>query len=531
MRDGADRSIQLDILSRGLLSSEIKPPSWPLLGAEKQALEQLDIPHFTAYTDEDFLKISAFNNQILEKYFVQPSYNLILERLKSLDYFDLEKQTHLIRDSLNTFSDTNVHSFSLKEDLNTAPDPDLSPLSQQDALQQATTLARYLKKESIASVHENKVTWLTRQYIPEEKKCALISLDNSLYYGSCGITLFLAALENVTGDVEFRDLIMAALRPLHLHLKESASKEIARKLGIGGGVGLGSTLYGLVQTSKLSGEAGLLEDAQKIALLITPALITSDKNFDIISGAAGAILALLALYNHVNDSEVLEQAIICGHHLLNNRCVSETGHRSWVTFDGKLLTGFSHGAAGIAYALLRLYQASGEVAFLEAAKEAITYERSVFIPEEGNWPDFRESSFEKRPICQCSWCHGAPGIGLARVAGLDILDTNEIRQDIEAAINTTKCHQLMDVDHLCCGNLGRVEFLFTAARKLCESQLRDIAMVQAAQIVKRAEQMGTFGYPLSLGCNPGFFLGAAGIGYELLRLAYPDQLPSVLLWE
>lgn len=529
MRDGADRSIQLDILSRGLLSSEIKPLSWPLLDAEKQSLEQLDIPHFTAHTDEDFLKVSPFNNQILEKYFAQPSYNLVLERLKSLNHFDLEKQTFLIRDSLNTFSDTNVRSFSLKEDLNIAPD--LPPLSQQDALQHATTLARYLKKESIVSVHQSKITWLTRQYIPEAKKYALISLDNSLYYGSCGITLFLAALENVTGDAEFRDLIMAALRPLHLHLKESASKETARRLGIGGGVGLGSTLYGLVQTSKLSGEAGLLEDAQKIALLITPALITSDQNFDIISGAAGAILALLALYNDVNDSEVLEQAIICGHHLLNNRCVSETGHRSWVTFEGKLLTGFSHGAAGIAFALLRLYQASGEVAFLEAAHEAIAYERSVFISEDKNWPDFREVSFNKHPICQCSWCHGAPGIGLARVAGLDILDTKEIRQDIEAAINTTKCHQLMDVDHLCCGNLGRVEFLFTAARKLCEPQLRDIAMIQAAQIVKRAEQIDTFGYPLSLGCNPGFFLGAAGIGYQLLRLAYPDQLPSVLLWE
>lgn len=31
--------------------------------------------------------------------------------------------------------------------------------------------------------------------------------------------------------------------------------------------------------------------------------------------------------------------------------------------------------------------------------------------------------------------------------------------------------------------------------------------------------------------SPGFFQGAAGIGYELLRLAHPDHLPSVLLWE
>jgi lantibiotic modifying enzyme len=31
--------------------------------------------------------------------------------------------------------------------------------------------------------------------------------------------------------------------------------------------------------------------------------------------------------------------------------------------------------------------------------------------------------------------------------------------------------------------------------------------------------------------SPGFFQGAAGIGYELLRLVHPDQFPSALLWE
>ena len=29
---------------------------------------------------------------------------------------------------------------------------------------------------------------------------------------------------------------------------------------------------------------------------------------------------------------------------------------------------------------------------------------------------------------------------------------------------------------------------------------------------------------------PGFYQGLAGIGYELLRLAHPMELPSVLLW-
>ena len=30
---------------------------------------------------------------------------------------------------------------------------------------------------------------------------------------------------------------------------------------------------------------------------------------------------------------------------------------------------------------------------------------------------------------------------------------------------------------------------------------------------------------------PGFFKGLAGVGYQWLRLTYPERLPSVLLWE
>ncbi|WP_375511636.1 lanthionine synthetase LanC family protein [uncultured Nostoc sp.] len=86
--------------------------------------------------------------------------------------------------------------------------------------------------------------------------------------------------------------------------------------------------------------------------MITPANIASDRKFDIVSGAAGAILGLLTLYSYIPDPVVLEQAVICGHHLLNHHSASSNGIRAWATLDEKLLTGFSHGAAGIAYALL-----------------------------------------------------------------------------------------------------------------------------------------------------------------------------------
>jgi lantibiotic modifying enzyme len=53
-------------------------------------------------------------------------------------------------------------------------------------------------------------------------------------------------------------------------------------------------------------------------------------------------------------------------------------------------------------------------------------------------------------------------------------------------------------------------------------------------LVRRASQLGDFHLVGDLprqANNPGLYKGRAGIGYELLRLAFPKRLPSILLWE
>lgn len=132
-----------------------------------------------------------------------------------------------------------------------------------------------------------------------------------------------------------------------------------------------------------------------------------------------------------------------------------------------------------------------------------------------------------------SCCHGAAGIGLARLGGLSIYQTQEIDRDVEVALQTTQKYGWQGVDYLCCGNFGRIEVLLVAAEKLSRPQLREIAQKQAAWVVARAEKKGTYQLFPNLSnyvFSPSFFAGNAGIGYELLRLAYPNTLPSALLW-
>ncbi len=310
----------------------------------------------------------------------------------------------------------------------------------------------------------------------------------------------------------------------------NSQRKFTKQIGIGGATGLGSIVYTLVRISQFLNEPQLLDIASQGALLITQESIASDRQFDTIAGSAGAILGLLSLYQASSDPAILDRATALGYHLLINRTKSDSGFRAWATLEGKLATGFSHGAAGIAYALLRLYKITQETVFLEAAEEAIAYERSLFSPSTGNWQDVREN----KPTFMTSWCHGAPGIGLGRLGGLEILDTPEIRQEIAAAINTTQQFGLQNLDHLCCGNFGRMEVLLLATSKLSHPELWNTVQKQAAWLVARAKQVGAFYlFPELPGdvYNPGFFQGTAGIGYELLRLAYPESLPSVLLWE
>jgi lantibiotic modifying enzyme len=195
------------------------------------------------------------------------------------------------------------------------------------------------------------------------------------------------------------------------------------------------------------------------------------------------------------------------------------------------LTGFSHGAAGIAYALLRLNAVSGDAGYRKAAIEAIAYEDGLFDARVDNWPDLRQSL---QPAYATNWCHGAPGIGLARLGGLVSLDTACVRADIDAALRATLRLELGTLDHVCCGNLGRIELLLEAGQRLGRSDLVEAARERGQEIVSRAQTIAGLGLdgglPLQV-ASSGFFQGLSGIGYQLLRLTWPRTFPSVLLWE
>jgi len=134
------------------------------------------------------------------------------------------------------------------------------------------------------------------------------------YDGLCGVALFLAAVQKIVNEPNLATLARSVLATI---VRESVRPDYVRVLfdfGIGAAVGQPSITYALVRASELLGEEEWLHHARRLAEMVDPERISSDRNFDLISGAAGAVLALLALYRATGLSEALDKAVLCGEH-------------------------------------------------------------------------------------------------------------------------------------------------------------------------------------------------------------------------
>ena len=93
---------------------------------------------------------------------------------------------------------------------------------------------------------------------------------------------------------------------------------------------------------------------------------------DLISGMAGSVLGLLALASELDDRRLAEQACATGDMLIRRATVTSRGW-SWASPGRRYpahLCGVSHGAAGIGWALLELFAATGDDRFRAGATGA-----------------------------------------------------------------------------------------------------------------------------------------------------------------
>ncbi len=521
LRDALKRDQFFDRLWFGI---EPQPNIAQVIRAEREDLWQGDVPMFMTRPNSCDL-LTSFHQPIAD-FFNESGLALVERRLQQLNASDLAQQIRLVNASIATLAIASEQArwptYPLTEPHSTA--------QREQLLAAARSIGDRLAE--LALQGENDVTWIGLMQ-NNRRYWSLIALGADFYDGLPGIILFLAFLGAITQEKRYTSLAEAALTTLQRQIEFGRSSIKS----IGGFSGWGGIIYTLMHLGKLWDKPELLTQAQELVQLLPP-LIEEDKGLDIGAGAAGCIVSLLSLYKCAPSESILAAATQCGDHLIAQAQPMAQGI-GWLTpiATTQPLTGFAHGAAGIAWALLELSALTGEERFHKAAEEAIAYERSFFLPEVGNWPDLRNfadtvlANKETQHTCMTAWCYGAPGIGLARLRSLPHLDNAEIRSEINTALQTTLTHGFGYNHSLCHGDLGNLELLLQASQILNDSQWQTQINRLSAIILESIEQHGWLcGVPLGVE-TPGLMTGLAGIGYELLRLAEPERVPSVLVLE
>ena len=363
-----------------------------------------------------------------------------------------------------------------------------------------------------------------------------------LYSGTSGVALSLAEAYAVTGEALFRETAVGGARQALSRLEELPAQT---RIGFyTGHTGIG---YALTRIGELIGGQEFVDRGLEIVEALI-AFEPDERATDVLAGSAGAVPALLHLRSKYDREPLLELARRHGEFLIGAARKTPTGW-SWNTLNipaeqrTQDLNGFSHGAAGISWALLELWKATGEEKFRVAAEQGFAYERQWFDPRQENWPDFRGlydtwgSGGGNQPGFMAAWCHGAPGIGLSRVRVYELTGQEVYRREAEAALRCTGRTLAAPTApgqanySLCHGSAGNADLLVYASRVFGDDSHQRLAEQVGLAAVEQYRK--TFSpWPCGVlqgGETPGLLLGLAGIGHFYLRLHDPAGVPSVLI--
>ena len=352
------------------------------------------------------------------------------------------------------------------------------------------------------------------------------ALGPDLFRGTSGIALSLFNVWAATGEQLFLKTAAGALA-------HSLSRAAPGRVGFY--TGLAGLCHSALRAAAITRQEMYWDEALRIGGMI-PA---EDPNADIVSGSAGCITPLISLYRHSKTDTFLQLAIEHGRSLVDRAQRQDTGW-SWKTLPTapRAMPCYSLGVAGIATALLELFEATGEESFRHAGAEGFRYIRNTYDATEENWRDYRVLNVEMpdgtlKPMFSTSWCHGAAGIGLAHLRAGELLGESSYREKTDAAMRT--------VTRTVRRSLSQMNFsLSHGAAGMAELML--CAGSESPEHISLARQVGELGIQqyeddrISWPCGgfggietPDLMLGLAGIACFYLRLHDPNLVPSVLL--
>lgn len=474
-RDALRRDQAFDVL---WTESVDHPLRWAACRHEQADLWAGDVPLFTARAGSPDLFGSAGDR--LPHVLDRTGLACALAKVAAMSEIDRRDQEWIISAALATRAPAGDHlaAASVPGHLTgTAAPPERLLIA-------ACTVADQIVARHLASSGQSRANWLGLELV-DERQWLVLPMGASLGSGYLGVALFLAQVSELSGVSRYAAMARRALLGLpRLFDLLRDRPELVAAVGCGGFTGFGGIAYALARLTTLLGDDQLADATATAVDLAGLAARDSDES-GVASGAAGCVAAMTAVHAELGLAKAARVAEETAARLAAR--INDLEHGLHADDTRPRPSGFLHGAAGIAWALADRAP--------EAAARAAAHAHA-------------------RPG-DLGWCTGAAGLAMAGAGDLDaLLADRPVPRDLS----------------LCHGELGVTEALTVLASDGGRTEPVAAARRGRSSLVLDAfTQYGaTCGTPNGVS-TPGLLTGLAGVGLGLLRLGYPERVPSVLL--
>lgn len=417
-----------------------------------------------------------------------------------------------------------------------------------------TQAAREIANKLVNQALENEYGcyWETLSYntVTEEYEYAI---QEDLYSGNAGIILYLAEVYRLTADDSLLSIIRKAAKWLTHYCSVNKAGTYAFYTGRSGVAFLFMKLYDILKDpAYLDTAATMLDDCWDL-VKARP----KDTICDLLNGKAGLLLAFAHQFSITGAQSLLEKMMKLIHDIIGQVHFGKSAGVYWDRSERTMtgLCGFSHGASGIGFVLMELANYFQWDDLLQVAHQAFMYEEACYDSTLGNWPDFRKGIYNDQdlqestmaykrkdmaffdvPRSMHTWCHGAPGIGLARLRMYELYEEEKYAQLATTALNATM--EICEKENndrsftLCHGRAGNLFLLVYSLQQGITNKSADMLSEHGEAALQQYKRLGRYTPGLRGDCKDedlSLFNGVAGIGYFYLLCATHDQQLNILM--
>lgn len=458
-----------------------------------------DIPYF--YVQADSVSLHSIYGEI-KNFYAKTISDLVVERIFSMNKDDLLTQQRIIRLAMSTLIKSNWNHGDVAQNRAVCNYALYSSGNDKEIVQQ---IGDYLCHEAIWDDTKQFCIWLSHALLTPKLK---VSSASFYLYDCGGSVLFLHYLAKETQNEKYRVVADGILQGF-LYNQEYLA--LSAYNGIGSLLYIYYTLYKLWKEEKYALKyKQCLEQVVKLEL-------TQDVPLDFVNGLSGMAVLMENLYAEERSQELLELA-----KKYTDYCIAR--------IDEIELTGLAHGYSGILLAVAGFYHISKENKYYEEALKVIALENLYYDEQKNNWRDLREGLEESDSVC---WCHGATGIGLARMKASKLLMENVCKTDLERALKKIKTDTCKLKNHSLChglfGNFDCFRSIVDALEDTDGQYTADVEEMYAFALADMKKNGAVCGISNAYEMF-SFMLGIPGIAYAIMR-KYNREIPNMLLLE